>query len=357
MKKILVVDDSALLRRVTCDIISSDSRFHVEDTATDGAKALELCKNKDYDAIILDINMPNMDGITFLKEYKKLHKKAIVIMNSTLTSDGAEITMEALSFGAVDFVHKPESFLTAKGEAHKAKFLKILAGALEGVEDKNASSLPGAKKESFTVHQKEHLGPKAKKKIVALASSTGGPKALQHVIPLLPAEMDAPMLVVQHMPAGFTKSLADRLNILSKVTVKEAEEGDVVQNGVVYVAKGGKHLNYVEHGGKGILHYSDEPQREGVKPCANYMYESLIQSSYDEITCVVLTGMGKDGTDGIKSLLAKKNTYIIAQDQESSTVYGMPRAIAATGWVNKIETLDKIAKEIITNVGVKPNGR
>lgn len=353
MKKILVVDDSALMRRVTCDIINSDSRLHVEDTAVDGVKALELCKVKSYDAIVLDINMPNMDGIAFLKEFKKLHKPSCVIMNSTLTKDGAAITMEALNLGAVDFVHKPESLMTAKGEEHKKKFLKILCGAIEGLDDQKKAVAPGSKEKSYTTFKKEHLGPAAKKKIVALASSTGGPKALQHVIPLLPGNLDAAVLIVQHMPAGFTATLAEHLNELSKMNVKEAAEGDEVVKGTVYIARGGQHMNYVERHGKGYIHYSDEPTREGVKPCANYMYESLIQSDFDEITCVVLTGMGKDGTDGIRNLLPKKNAYIIAQDAASCTVYGMPRAIAATGWVNQIVTLDQIAKEITTNVGVK----
>ncbi|MCQ2522252.1 MAG: chemotaxis-specific protein-glutamate methyltransferase CheB [Lachnospiraceae bacterium] len=357
MKKILVVDDSALMRRVSCDIINSDERLHVEDIATDGLKALELCKKKDYDAIVLDINMPNMDGIAFLKEFKKLHKNSCVIMNSTLTMDGAAITMEALSLGAVDFVHKPESLATAKGEAHKQRLLKILCGAIYGVEEQKAANAPGARQEKFLTMSKKHEGPSAKKKMVAIASSTGGPKALQHVIPLLPADLDAPVLLVQHMPAGFTATLAQRLDELSKVHVKEAEEGEEVRPGTVYISRGGLHMNYVEHHGKGYIHYSNEPNREGVKPCANYMYESLIQSDYDEITCVVLTGMGKDGTEGIKNLMAKKNTYIIAQDAASSTVYGMPKAIAATGWVNEIVTLDEIAKQIILNVGVKQNGR
>ena len=142
-------------------------------------------------------------------------------------------------------------------------------------------------------------------KIVALASSTGGPKALQSVVPRLPADLDAPMLIVQHMPKGFTASFAERLNDLSSVTVKEAAEGDELQPGTVYIAMGGMHMNVVTHpSGKYTIHYSDEPSREGVKPCANYMFESLADSRFDKIVCVVMTGMGADGTAGIKTLKA-----------------------------------------------------
>ncbi|MBQ2257815.1 MAG: chemotaxis protein CheB, partial [Lachnospiraceae bacterium] len=190
-------------------------------------------------------------------------------------------------------------------------------------------------------------------KIVALACSTGGPKALQSVIPRLPAELAAPVLIVQHMPKGFTQSLSERLNSLSKIKVKEAAEGDVLENGVVYVAMGGKHMKVVTKGGKSVITYSDEPPREGVKPCANYMYESLKTSNYSQIICVVLTGMGADGTKGIVNLETSKKIHVIAQDEATSTVYGMPKAIAATGLVNHVAALDDVAQEIIMNVGVR----
>lgn len=196
-------------------------------------------------------------------------------------------------------------------------------------------------------------------KVVAIASSTGGPKALQTVITRLPAGLNAPIVVVQHMPPGFTASLAERLNSLSELNVKEAEEGDVLTAGSVYIARGGKHLNIRFSGNRHVIYYTDEPNREGVKPCANYMYESLAECRYNEVICVVMTGMGADGTKGItylknelKNTHKEKKIHVIAQEEESCAVYGMPKNIVNAGLSNQIVTLERIAQEIITNVGV-----
>lgn len=195
-------------------------------------------------------------------------------------------------------------------------------------------------------------GNNSSKKLVAVASSTGGPKALQSVIPYLPSNLNAPVLIVQHMPAGFTEALAGRLNMLSKLSVKEAAEGDILEKGHAYLARGGRHMNAVRKGGRQLIHYTDEPPREGVRPCANYMYESLADSEYDEIICVVLTGMGADGTAGIINLKAKKRITVIAQNEETCIVYGMPRSVVNAGLANKVIPLTQIANEIIKNVGV-----
>jgi len=190
------------------------------------------------------------------------------------------------------------------------------------------------------------------KQIVALASSTGGPKALQEVVPKLPGNLKCPMVIVQHMPAGFTASLAERLNTLSECAVSEAKDGEVLEDGHVYIAMGGKHLNIDSAGGKYKVRYSDEPTREGVKPCANYMYESLSNSIADRVVCVVLTGMGADGTKGIENLKQNKKIYVIAQDENSSTVYGMPKSVKNAGLTNTVVPLSQVAQEIIMNVGV-----
>lgn len=193
---------------------------------------------------------------------------------------------------------------------------------------------------------------RAGKKIVAIASSTGGPKALQVLVPLLPSNLNAPILIVQHMPAGFTKALADRLNLLSEVTVKEAEEGDILENGHVFLARGGRHMNAVKTGGRHRIHYTDDPPREGVRPCANYMYESLADCGYDEIVCAVLTGMGADGTVGIANLKKEKRVTVFAQNEETCVVYGMPRSVVLAGLADKGLTLEQIAQEITKSVGV-----
>lgn len=185
-----------------------------------------------------------------------------------------------------------------------------------------------------------------KRNIVAIASSTGGPKALQSVIPVLPENLEAPVVVVQHMPEGFTSSLAERLNSMSKMRVKEARDGDVLENGCVYIAKGGIHLHIRKEGKSEVIRLLDGPTREGVKPCANFMYESLASSGYERIVCVVMTGMGADGTQGIKALKEEKEIVVIAQNQETSTIYGMPKNVVMAGLADKVVSLDKIAFEI-----------
>lgn len=373
-KKILVVDDSALMRRVVCDIINSDENFRVADVARDGVEAFALLTDNQYDVVVLDINMPRMSGLELLEKMHKLKMRANIIMNSTLTKEGATETIRALELGAVDFVTKPDNFIAAKGNDFKNTLLKTIRvvsqiktprrlvvsrPAMGNSADTTASkhmvktqihSL-SREKEVKTRQGNKSVG-NTKNKIIALACSTGGPKSLQSVIPLLPADLPYPMLVVQHMPAGFTKSLADRLNDVSKIEVKEAAEGDVLKAGCVYIAPGGKHMQVKASSGQHKIILTDEPPREGVKPCANYMYESLAKSSYEEVICVVMTGMGADGTKGIKYLDERKKTYVISQDEASCVVYGMPKAIAETGLVDEVVTLTKITETILKNLGV-----
>jgi two-component system chemotaxis response regulator CheB len=173
------------------------------------------------------------------------------------------------------------------------------------------------------------------------------------MIPMLDPNLDAPIVLVQHMPVGFTKSLAERLNEMSRIRVKEAEEGDVLENGVVYIAPGGSHMEIMAFSGGHRVHLSDEPPIGGLKPCANIMYKSLMSSRYDEITCVVMTGMGADGTEGIRQLDNAKPIYVISQDESTCVVYGMPRAVAEAGLSDEVVPLTSIADTIIKNVGVK----
>ena len=356
MKKILVVDDSALVRRVLCDIINSDNRFQVEDKATNGLEALELLTKKSYDAVVLDINMPKMTGLELLKELQKRKIAARVIMASTDTKEGAKVTMDALDLGAMDFVHKPSSAMGCKREDFRDQLIEIL-GAVTESKVLSSFSKPFSKEDAKPSKKmvdllSRHEGKLGGKRIVAIASSTGGPKALQSVIPKLSGRLNAPVVIVQHMPAGFTASLAERLNALSEMNVKEACEGDELQAGTVYIAKGGQHLNINCSGARHVIHYTDEPAREGVKPCANYMYESLAKSKYDVAVCVVLTGMGADGTKGISYLKEKKKIHVIAQNEDTCAVYGMPKNIVKTGLVNQEIPLEQVAQEIMMNVGV-----
>ncbi len=358
MKKILVVDDSALMRRVMCDIINSDERFEVADRARDGLEALELLRQKTYDAVVLDVNMPRMNGLQLLNELRRSRISARIMMASTDTREGAQTTLDALELGALDFVHKPDNAVDCRGADFKKVFLQTLAVVADSRMPVFESGQQKQQAREITRKvveiARKHTSGLAGRKIVAVASSTGGPKSLQSVIPRLPAALNAPVLVVQHMPKGFTASMAERLDSLSEMRVKEAQEGEELQEGTVYISMGGSHMNAkCTPAGKAVIHYTDEPSREGVKPCANYMYESLMNCGYDEAVCVVMTGMGADGTEGIRNLKTKKKVHVIAQDQETSIVYGMPRSVAKAGLADQIVPLEQIAQEIILNVGVK----
>ena len=386
-KKILIIDDSALMRRVISDIIKTNKQYEVADFATDGLDGFDkiVSHPKLYDAIILDLNMPKMNGLELLEMLQKNRIQETVIVVSTVAKEGAKETIKALELGAFDFVTKPENFIEAKGENFKQRILDMLEVATASSTKASViSSMPitqsintkattmrtfvTAKNErstevsgrtkvqpAMTVRMSDHNLYKKDKvnRIVALACSTGGPKSLQQVIPYLPADMDAGMVVVQHMPAGFTKSLAMRLNEISKVKVKEAEDGDIVEKGTVYIAPGGRHMRLTRAGSTAKVVLSDEPPVDALRPCANVMYESLKDSPYDEIVCVVLTGMGADGTKGIKLLKEKKKLHVISQDEASSIVYGMPRSVAEAGLTDEVKPLEEIADAITRNTGVR----
>lgn len=389
-KKILVIDDSALMRRVISDIINESNEYEVSAIARDGLEGFEMIVSNPnlYSAIILDINMPKMNGLELLKKLQQNNIEQTVIVVSTVAKEGARETIEALEYGAFDFVTKPENYLETKSDQFKERIhtmLDVATSTKESIERTRQSSEQSQVKgygqqdkkddevskkrdallnlrsrtkkrneNAYKIDTSSYVGIKKNEtKLIALACSTGGPKSLQHVIPVIPQNIDAGMVLVQHMPAGFTASLAQRLNEMSKVKVKEAEEGDVIEKGCVYIAPGGKHMKVVKEGANHKIRLNTEPAIEGLRPCANVMYESLKESAYDEITCVVLTGMGADGTEGIKKLAnSKKNIHVISQDEDTCVVYGMPKAIAKTGLVDEVVPLNDVAAAITKNVGV-----
>lgn len=385
-KKILIIDDSALMRRVISDIINENNDYEVADIAKDGVQGFELiiANPNLYSAIILDINMPKMNGLELLEKLQKNRIDQTVIVVSTVAKEGAKETIKALEYGAFDFVTKPENYLDTKGNEFKKRIHYMLELATNtrasiartqvASKPKTASNLNNSDEAANAVNALNALRKrnaeqnvssvkvdttflseikKDKTKIVALACSTGGPKSLQQVIPYLPKNLDAGVVIVQHMPKGFTLSLAQRLNEISEVKVKEAEDGDIISKGCVYIAPGGRHLKVVKSGTSYVIKISDEPAIEGLRPCANLMFSSLEQSNYDEITCVVLTGMGADGTKGIKGLAtANKNIHVISQNEETCVVYGMPKAIVQAGLVNEVVPLNQVATAITKNVGV-----
>ncbi|MBP9000605.1 MAG: chemotaxis-specific protein-glutamate methyltransferase CheB [Lachnospiraceae bacterium] len=361
MKKILLVDDSALMRRVLSDIINSDKRFHIEKEAKNGLEALEILRTETFDGVVLDVNMPKMDGIELLRALASEGISARILMASTLTMDGAKVTLDALELGALDFIHKPEWSYKCKENNFDKELLDTLY-AVCNAKLKSVSAVKPVTRRTIEIQTgvEQLVRKKAASitgnRLVAIAISTGGPKSLQSVIPFLPEDLNAPVVIVQHMPVGFTESLAQRMDAISRIAVSEAKEGEVLENGHVYIARGGQHLKLVKSGRGSRVHYSDEPPREGVKPSANYMYESLSDSGYDEIICVVMTGMGSDGTEGIRNLKLNKKVYCISQEKNSCIVYGMPKAADKAGITDESVELGNIAQEIILHVGVMQNG-
>lgn len=379
-KKVLIIDDSALMRRVLSDIIETDKRFVVDSTAIHGLDALDriVKEPKRFDIAILDINMPKMNGIEFLEHIEKLNLKLKVIVVSTVAKEGAKETIRCLELGAFDFVTKPESFIEARGDDFRTRILQKLCDAAgfeeevkspvaSGLERKsvsdeiqrsrataNSQQISALRTGGFKVNKKPFKSAgKGARKLVALACSTGGPKALNCLIPMLPKNLNAPVLIVQHMPEGFTHSLAQRLDEQSEIHVKEAEHDEMIQKGIVYIAKGGSQLRLKQNGINNLLQVTLEEARNGLKPCADIMYESLLECEYDEIICVVLTGMGADGTLGISQLNDKKNIYVISQTQDTCIVYGMPKVVAETGLSDEVVPLEKIAESITKIVGVR----
>ncbi|MDE5966395.1 MAG: chemotaxis-specific protein-glutamate methyltransferase CheB [Lachnospiraceae bacterium] len=345
-KNILILDDSALMRRALSAIINKTEEYQVAWEASNGLEGLSIVETEHVDMILLDMHMPKMNGVEFLRVLKENDVDIPVVVISGYSKRDTKDTIEALELGALEFVRKPESVLKER-EEFETHILRVLKYSLE--DKKLVNSVPrDARTRPVTQKTKTGHG-----RLVAIACSTGGPKALQDIIPLLPADLAAPVIIVQHMPAGFTNSLAVRLNHLSKVEVSEAEDNQVLENGHVYIARGGKHLLVKARGTGHVVSFSEMPPVNGLRPCANYMYESLENSNYEKIICVVLTGMGADGTQGIQRLNNSKLIHVIAQDAATSTIYGMPRAVTEAGMVDEIRPLTEIAEAIKIQVGVR----
>lgn len=349
MKKILIIDDSALMRRVMSDIINTDSEMCVTDTAENGVAAVALLKQgKEYELILLDINMPRMDGLGFLKylNENKIHIPVLVV--SSIASKSTEETIRALELGAYDFVKKPSRSMGNEEDFPKRLLTK--AKCAFTIQPPKRVERQEPKKRVKTSRPVEKQAEPVKENPVqacefaVIASSTGGPKALQSVIPKLPKTFSCPLVIVQHMPTGFTASLAKRLDEMSACKVLEAEDGMEAEAGKVYVAKGGYQLR-VEKDTRGKMFFSvkKEPIRNGLRPCADVFLESLLDAPYRHILCTVLTGMGNDATHGLEQLKEKKELYAIGQSERTCVVYGMPFAIEKAGLSDEILDLEQIA--------------
>lgn len=344
--KVLIVDDSAFMRKVLSEMIDSEESLTVIGTATDGKDALNKIKLLNPDVITLDVEMPIMDGISCLKQIMQTFPKPVIMLSSG-TDHGAELTIKALDEGAVDFVAKPKNIFDIKNDKKRNEIIEKISIA-KNINFKYSKY----KTDDDNVILVQNS--KVIKNIIAIGSSTGGPKALQSVIPYLPGDLPAAVLIVQHMPPGFTNTLAERLDTKSKLVVKEAVHKEKVLAGHAYIAPGDSHM-LVEVNAKGdiIINLDKSPPVSGHRPSVDVMMSSLSDTGLKNIIGVILTGMGADGSNGVKKLKEINKSFIIAQDEETSVVYGMPKMAVQTGAVDKVVSLDKISDEIIQFMGVR----
>ena len=358
--KVLVVDDTIFYRKIVSDVLSKFPDVEVVGTASNGQIALSRIKSLKPDLITLDVEMPVLDGLGVLEVIKKECLDVGVIMVSTLTTRGSKITMKALELGAFDFVTKtdrddPEENFKAlhlallprvRAYARRLEFRKSLReGKLPSkLKSRLAAISDDATRKSFLAKRR------AKSDIVAVGISTGGPNALIKVLPALPDNLGVPIVLVQHMPPTFTKSLAESLNQKCSLRVKEGEDGEVLEPNTVYIAPGGKQMKVATGvGGKKVVCITNDPPENNCKPAADYLFRSVAKEYRNRATGVIMTGMGQDGTLGLK-VMKSFGAVVIAQDAESCVVYGMPKAAVEAGVVDIVAPLDKIAQEIVNTV-------
>ncbi|MVW87054.1 chemotaxis response regulator protein-glutamate methylesterase [Pseudomonas sp. PB101] len=373
--KVLVVDDSGFFRRRVSEILSADSNIQVVGTATNGKEAIDQALALKPDVITMDYEMPMMDGITAVRHIMQ-RCPTPVLMFSSLTHEGARVTLDALDAGAVDFL--PKNFEDISRNPEKVKQLlceKILsisrsnrrvshysapapvaapaptpAPAPSSVGSFASSAPVRAAPAPIPVRTHAHAAtassptPKRKNyKLVAIGTSTGGPVALQRVLTQLPANFPAPIVLVQHMPAAFTKAFAERLDKLCRISVKEAEDGDILRPGLALLAPGGKQMMI---DGRGAVKILPGDERLNYKPCVDITFGSAAKTYGDKVLAVVLTGMGADGREGAR-LLKQGGSSIWAQDEASCVIYGMPMAIVKAELADAVYSLDDIGKHLV----------
>jgi two-component system chemotaxis response regulator CheB len=345
MLRVMVVDDSVLFRKVLGDVLAKQRGVAVVGNASNGQLALDKIPNVKPDVLTLDIEMPVLDGIETLKRLRKEHPSIDVVMVSSQTVDGAKVTLEALSLGAVDFISKPAGGGPEKSAQALTEQIGPILAALEQRRQERGSA-PIALPESRPTRESMAVVPASwKPSIVAIAVSTGGPAALQKVIPKLPKALRVPLVMVQHMPALFTKQLAESLDRKSEISVVEAAHGKPLKPGVVYIAPGGKQMKLVGSPVAPLVTITDDPPERHCKPAADYLFRSLARLFQGNVLGVVLTGMGDDGTLGAR-LLKRHSMIFIAQDEATSAVFGMPRSLIEAGLADFVLPLDEIAERI-----------
>jgi two-component system chemotaxis response regulator CheB len=341
---VLVVDDSAFMRRVIGEIIDGSPDFRVVGTARNGHDALRQIHALTPDIVTLDVEMPELDGVQTLGYIMSETPRAVVMLSAAATQGGVDLTLRCLELGAVDFVRKPSGMSSHDLSGVAATLLAALRAAtqvnLRGVQ---LLARPRFVTDTPAVRSRSDAGV-----AVAIASSTGGPRALAEVIPGLPGDLQAAVLVVQHMPPGFTRSLAARIDGMSELRVTEAEHGEPVVVNRVYLAPGGLHMRVVGNGPGGwTIALDEEPALHGVRPSADHLFQSVAKEFGASSIGVVLTGMGKDGAEGLRAIRTAGGLGIV-QDEATSTIYGMPQAALRRAGAERIVGLPAVAPTIIS---------
>ncbi|SEN58082.1 two-component system, chemotaxis family, response regulator CheB [Amphibacillus marinus] len=348
--KVLVVDDSAFMRKMISNILQSHIKISVVGTARNGEEAIKKVKELSPDVITLDVEMPVMDGMTTLAEIMKV-KPIPIVMLSSLTKEGADKTFEALELGAVDFITKPSGSISLNIREIEAEIIsKVIQAVKAKAKPTINATLPRKRMRPYLYDSSPKFTTK-KGYVVALGTSTGGPRALQQVLTVLPSNLPAPIVIVQHMPVGFTRSLAERLNRLANIKVKEAEDGEMLENGVAYIAPGGEQFRVKEVANRLQVHIHKEENRNGHQPSVDVLFESLAHVPSKELIAVIMTGMGSDGVNGLIEMKTRKpNTIIFSEAKETCVVYGMPQAAEKTKLVDSVLELPDIPTAIVNQL-------
>ena len=329
------------MRKLVSEILSTSGEFRVVGTARNGLDALKQIHALEPEIVTLDVEMPELDGLQALGYIMSETPRPVVMLSALDSPNGGELTIRALELGAVDFVHKPSGPARETVDVLAARLLD----ALRAASCVNLGGVPVLARPAIAEREGGRVATAAATNAVVIAASTGGPRALAELIPKLPGGMDAAVLVVQHMPAGFTASLATRLNALSRLPVSEARHGDRIEHGRVYVAPGGFHMRVVEVHNAPIVALEQTPPIWGVRPSADPLFRSAAQQFGASLVGVVLTGMGRDGAEGLRAI-RDRGGYGIVQDRETSIVYGMPQAALATAGADRMLPLADIPAEI-----------
>ncbi len=351
--KVVVVDDSALMRSLLTDILTRDPGIDVVATANDAYDAREKIKRFDPDVITLDVEMPGMDGIQFLRNLMRLRPMPVVMVSSQ-TQRGARVTLEALEIGAVEYVPKPRGADTQAYEDYaRAVVTKVRIAGQARVKSYSRSALKesDAAQSSDPATQEDEsfrFSKTVADRVIAIGSSTGGTEALKTLLAGFPAQCP-PVVISQHIPAAFSKSFADRLDSLCKPTVRQAVEGDEIKGGHIYIAPGDVHLTVVKRHGKLFCHLDDGPAVNCHKPSVGALFDSVRNALGRKAVAIMLTGMGDDGAREMKTL-HDEGAFTIAQDEETSVVWGMPGQAVKRGAVDEVLPLDKIAEKALSRV-------